>query len=78
MTVDRLQDQKPVQTSASPQERVENVQFELQKNILQEQMTGENSKNNIMLQLLASQQPVQQIQQTAQNQIEKGYLDVRI
>lgn len=78
MTIDKMPEQRPMQTSALPQERVESVQMELQKNVLQEQISGENSKNNLMLTLLASQHPVQQIQKTAQDQLEKGYLDVRV
>ncbi|MFP4369710.1 MAG: hypothetical protein ACLFR2_09030 [Candidatus Kapaibacterium sp.] len=56
------------------------VQMEIQKDILKQATTQTGSTNiqNQMLQLLASAQPLFQIQQTAQNQISKGYLDIKI
>jgi|YNPMSStandDraft_2_1061718.scaffolds.fasta_scaffold09531_2 hypothetical protein len=61
-----------------PEKPQNNVQMELQKQMLKEATTGASSIQNQMLQLLASAQPVQNVQQTAQKQLEKGYLDIKV
>ncbi len=53
------------------------VQNEVQKDIFKQTIDAGSTQNQI-LQLLASAQPVIQIQQVAQNQIAKGYLDVKV
>lgn len=61
-----------------PEKPQNNVQMELQKQMLKEATMGASSIQNQMLQLLASAQPVQNVQQTAQKQLEKGYLDIKV
>ncbi len=60
-----------------------NPQQKLQVEMLQQSMKGDivGGNNNLqkqLLQMMASSAPLQQIQATAQNQISKGYLDIRI
>jgi hypothetical protein len=55
------------------------VQHELQKEVLQEAVgKGDLSIQKQLMQLLMSAQPVIQVQQTAQNQISKGFLDIKV
>ena len=54
------------------------VQSNLQKDVLKEAVNGNSSAPKQMLQLLAATQPLAQIQSTAQNQLSKGYLDIKI
>jgi hypothetical protein len=55
-----------------------NTQQALQQEVLQETTTGAQSPQKQMMALLASVQPEKQVQQTAQDQLQKGFLDVRI
>lgn len=55
-----------------------NVQNEVRNQMMKEATAGPNSQNKVMMQLLMSVQPQQQIQRTAQDQISKGYLDVKV
>lgn len=60
-----------------------NPQQKLQVEMLQQSMKGDavGGNNNLqkqLLQMMAAAAPLQQIQATAQNQISKGYLDIRI
>lgn len=73
MTIDKTRDQK----SAMPEPPPVTVQNELRKDVLQKNIEGENPQQQLG-QVLANVQPQQQIQQTAKNQIEKGYLDVQV
>lgn len=52
----------------------DNVASQVYKQTLNQQVDYQNQ----ILQVIATQQPVQQIQQTAQAQISKGYLDIRV
>ncbi|MBE2190117.1 MAG: hypothetical protein KGZ71_10735 [Desulfobulbaceae bacterium] len=55
------------------------VQHELQKEVLRESVgIGDLSIQKQLMQLLMSAQPIIQVQQTAQNQIAKGYLDIKV
>lgn len=74
MNVSNVKYQEPV----VPEKPQNNVQMELQKQMLKEATMGASSIQNQMLQLLASAQPVQNVQQTAQKQLEKGYLDIKV
>lgn len=57
-----------------------NVQYEIQKDVLRQAIgASPNSMQSQLLQLLASgAQNPQQVQATAQAQISKGYLDIKI
>lgn len=60
-----------------------NPQQKLQLEMLQQSMKGDvvGGNNNLqkqLLQMMSAAAPLQQIQATAQNQISKGYLDIRI
>ncbi len=73
MTIDNIDQQKPTTGEEKPM----TVQMEVQKEVLRQNLSGDNTQNQL-LQLLASVQPQQQIQKTAQEQIEKGYLDIKV
>ncbi len=49
-----------------------------QQDVAKESINGSHGIQRQMLQLLANQQPLTQIQHVAQNQINKGYLDIKI
>ena len=74
MTIQPLKEQD-VKTPEKPPVTVQN---ELQKEILRQNLTGAIDTQKQLLQLLASMQPMQHVQQTAQNQLSKGYLDIKI
>jgi predicted RNA binding protein with dsRBD fold (UPF0201 family) len=73
MTIDRVTEQDANATE-KPQITVQN---EIQKDVIKEAVGAESTQKQL-LQVLASAQPQQQIQQTAKDQIEKGYLDVKV
>lgn len=82
MTIDATNNQ---QTASTPEtrkpvvdEQTNNVQNELRDQMLKEATTGPSSQNKVMMQLLMSVQPQEQIQKTAQDQLSKGYLDVKV
>jgi hypothetical protein len=50
----------------------------LQQSMKGDIVGGNNNLQKQLLQMMASSAPLQQIQATAQNQISKGYLDIRI
>ncbi len=56
------------------------VQNELQKEVIEENKSGKGStaNQNQTLSVISATQPQEQIQQTAKNQISKGYLDVKV
>lgn len=57
----------------------QSVQQELQKDVMKEASgVNQNSTQKQLLQMMASAQPLQQIQQTAQAQIERGELDIKV
>ncbi len=75
MTVDSVKYPEPT----VPEKPQNNVQMELQKQMLKEATMGATSIQNQMLQMLvSSQQTTQNPQQTAQKQLEKGYLDIKV
>lgn len=74
MTIDSVKNQEPMQLEKPPV----TVQNGIQKEMLKETTEGATSMQKQMLQLLASAQPLAQIQQTAQSQIQKGYLDIKV
>ncbi|MCX7737353.1 MAG: hypothetical protein N2319_11665 [Candidatus Kapabacteria bacterium] len=73
MTIEKIQKQE----THSGEKASTTVQNELQKDIFKQTVDAGSTQNQI-LQLLASTQPVLQIQQVAQNQIAKGFLDVKV
>jgi hypothetical protein len=73
MTIDKV-DKQQSQSYEKPQLTVQN---ELQKDVLKQTMNPDGLQKQL-LQVLANQQPLQQIQQTAQNQIAKGTLNVKV
>ncbi|MCO5252413.1 MAG: hypothetical protein M9949_13480 [Candidatus Kapabacteria bacterium] len=55
------------------------VQNELQREVLREAVgIGDLSIQKQLMQLLMSAQPIIQVQQIAQNQIAKGFLDIKV
>ncbi len=74
MTIDNVQTQK----AETPEKPPVTVQNEVEKEVVQQPMNGDSeSSQKQVLQVLGSVQPQQQIQETAKNQIERGYLDVK-
>lgn len=67
--VEKLQNQK---------QPTENTQQQIQTQVLADATKGDKSTPQMMLQLLTATQPPAQIQQVAQNQLKKGYLDVKV
>ncbi|MBM2816925.1 MAG: hypothetical protein HW421_3687 [Ignavibacteria bacterium] len=72
MTVDNIKVQEPT----GPEKKQLTVQNEIQKDVIKETFQGDVQKQ--LLQTLASAQPSQQVQKVAQNQISKGYLNIKI
>jgi hypothetical protein len=72
MTIEKVQDQEP----KAPEKAPVSVQNEIKKEVLKQTIEGDTQKE--LLQLLSAVQPQQQIQKTAQDQIEKGYLDIKV
>ena len=62
----------------SMKEPTVNVQQQIQNQVLVDSTRGDRSTPQVMLQLLTATQPPAQIQNVAQNQIKKGYLDIKI
>lgn len=73
MTIERIQDQR----TANETPAVTTPQQEIQKEVLKQAMNGDNTQQQ-MLQLLATVQPMQQIAETAKNQISKGFLNIKV
>ncbi len=69
----------PLQDATQKEAPPLNVQQELQKDIMKEASgVNQNSTQKQLLQMMATAQPLQQIQQTAQAQIERGELDIKV
>ena len=72
----------------NPNERVNMLQQEaqdqtpvlakIQQKILKDAINGENSPQSQLMQLLISAPQMTQVQQTAQQQMKSGYLDVKV
>lgn len=84
-TGSNYEQERILQTTAEVQENKEgsNPQQKLQIEMLHQAMKGDviGTDNNLqkqLLQMMSAAVPAQQIQATAQNQIAKGYLDIRI
>jgi hypothetical protein len=80
MTVDKMQ---PVNMQMQELNQKEtprlDVQQELQKDVMEEASgVNQNSTQKQLLQMIATAQPLQQIQMTAQQQIERGELDIKV
>jgi hypothetical protein len=76
MTVDNVQSQ-PFQTAVEKPPIT--VQNEIQKEVLKDTLGSDaGSTQKQLLAMLANTQPQDSIQKTAQNQIKKGYLDIRV
>lgn len=80
--IDKLNEQnytrEILQKPEPRKDQAQNAQQGLAEEMLRQQTVGTSSRNNQLLQLLASVQPQQTIEKTAQNQIEQGYLDIRV
>lgn len=74
MTINSIQQQEATAAEKPPV----TVQNEIQKDVLKEAVGEEINYQKNLIQMIASAQPQQQIQQTAQNQIARGFLDVRV
>ena len=53
------------------------IQHEVQKEVLKETMSGEGIQKQLLA-MMASSQPQQSVQATAQNQISRGFLDIKV
>ncbi|MBI5324814.1 MAG: hypothetical protein HZB41_06010 [Ignavibacteriae bacterium] len=73
MTIDKVTEQD-VNATEKPQITVQN---EIQKDVIKEAVGAESTQKQV-LQVLATAQPQQQIQQTAKDQLEKGFLDIKV
>ncbi len=76
MTINSVSNQRTVEQEKPPM----TVQMELQKDVMKQAMDS-NGLPNKLLQMMATAQPPQQTQQTpknAQEQLSKGYLDVKV
>jgi hypothetical protein len=84
MTIDNQYNEIPASlrvqndTKMQPESNQGNVQQSINEQMLREATNGNSSPNKAMMQLLMSVQPQKQIQNTARNQISKGYLDVKV
>jgi hypothetical protein len=80
--IDRLEQQEYLrevrQTPEPRQEQAQNAQQGIAEEMLRQQTVGTSSRNNQLLQLLASVQPQQELERTAKDQMEQGYLDIRV
>lgn len=75
MTIDPLQKQSSNDGSKPPV----SVQFEIQKEMYRQSIgVSPNSIQTQLLQLIANLPTLQQAHQTAQSQISKGFLDIKI
>ena len=72
MTIDALKNQE-VNT---PEKRAMSVQNEIQKEVLKNSVNVDFQKQ--LLQMLATSQPQQHIKETVQNQLSKGFLDIKV
>ena len=73
MTIDKVTEQDANVTEKPPI----TVQNEIEKDVIKEAIGAESTQKQL-LQVLATAQPQQQIQQTAKDQLEKGYLDIKV
>jgi predicted RNA binding protein with dsRBD fold (UPF0201 family) len=73
MTIDKVQEQE----ANSSEKKPITVQLEIQKELLKEEIQGGNTQKQV-IQLLAGVGPQQQIQDTAKNQLSKGFVDIKI
>lgn len=86
MTVDQLNNERQNYIKLENQREVDQqqqqttlgTQREIQVNQLQKQSSGLGTTQSQLIQLLANQQPIEQVQRTAQDQLSKGFLDVKI
>lgn len=84
MTIDRFNTEIPASFRAQEKEKVQpekkqpDVQTTINDQMLKESTNGNSSPNKAMMQLLMSVQPKEQINRTAQNQLSKGFLDVKV
>ena len=85
MTIDNTQPQNMQmldllkQETTNKEEPQLDVQQKLQKDVMEDaQGMNQNSTQKQLLQMMATTQPLQQIQQTAQAQIERGELDIKV
>lgn len=85
MTIDNTQPQNMQILDLLKQERNKeeepqlDVQQKLQKDVMEDaQGMNQNSTQKQLLQMMATALPLQQIQQTAQAQIERGELDIKV
>lgn len=75
MTIEPLQQQQSNEGAKPPV----SVQFEIQKDVLRQAIgASSNSLQNQLLQLISNIPNLQQAQTTAQTQIAKGFLDIKI
>ena len=75
MTVDSLTKQE----SKTPEKIPISVQHELNKEVQKEATgTGAVSSQKQLMQLITVAQPQQSVQQTAQKQLQKGHVDIKI
>ncbi|MGB9702176.1 MAG: hypothetical protein ACPL1A_05530 [Candidatus Kapaibacteriota bacterium] len=79
------EDEKYMRTTQSLKTTKEgsNPQQQMQVEMLKQATTGnvvgtDNNLQKQLLQMMAAASPVQQIQSVAQNQISKGYLDIKV
>ena len=73
MTIDKVQEQE----ASTPEKPPVTVQNEIQKDVVEQTTDGENTQKNLLA-LLAAVQPKQQIDKTAQDQLEKGHIDIKV
>ena len=84
MTIDRFNAEIPASfrvqenEKAQPEKQQPDVQTTINDQMLKESTNGNSSPNKAMMQLLMSVQPKEQINRTAQDQLSKGYLDVKV
>ena len=69
---------KNTQRIAAKQNEQLNAPMEIKKEMLRETTVGNQSSQKQTLALMANSQPAQNNNKTASNQIQKGYLDIKI
>lgn len=77
MTIDSATSLRNTSDVKPPMTVQNEVQKQLQQEMLKDSM-GTDGFQKQLLSLISSSQPTASVQQTAQNQLQKGYLDIKI
>jgi hypothetical protein len=74
MTIDKVSNQKTQELEKTPL----TVQNELQKDVLKQTVSTTSGMQKELLQMMQSAPPEKVLQRTAQDQLKRGYLDIKV